>query len=74
MIRWLLRPWRAHLRRIDLRILWPECKAQAQAQGQAGIPALDLARAAFAAHAFHDPVWTADYSDDELVDFIDRLE
>jgi hypothetical protein len=74
MIRWLLKPWRAHLRRIDLRVLWPECKRQAKALEQTEIAPLDLAKAAFMSHCANDPVWTLDYSEAELVDFINRGE
>ena len=45
----LLALWHWMQRRIDLRILWPECKKQA--------PDLDHAKAIFAMHAFHDHAW-----------------
>lgn len=61
MIAW----WRAAQRRRDLYVLWPACKREAYARREQ-FPAckegerlewLDYARAAFAAHAYHDPAW-----------------
>lgn len=46
---WLWSTWYRRCRALDLKILWPSCRAQA--------PDLDLARAAFAMHAFNDPAW-----------------
>jgi hypothetical protein len=51
------------MRRFDLEILWPECKAHA--------PDLDHAKAAFAVHAFNDPAWLE--LGDELMTAIDEL-
>ena len=48
-MRWLMNWWHQRQRAIDLRILWPVCKENAQD--------LDHARAAFAYHAFHDQAW-----------------
>lgn len=64
--RWIARLWRRRLRSIDLQVLWPECVRQA--------PSIEMARVAFAMHAFHDSAWMADYSEEELEIFIDRLE
>jgi hypothetical protein len=41
--------WDARRRKIDIEILWPCCKTQAED--------LDQARMAFACHAFYDPAW-----------------
>ena len=41
--------WFRILRRIDIDVLWPSCKARAGNIHQA--------RAAFAIHAIHDPAW-----------------
>lgn len=57
--------WRAHQRRIDLQILWPVCREEAND--------LDHAKAAFAVHAYHDPAWL-ELGEDELFAFIDRLK
>lgn len=57
--------WRRRQRSIDMQILWPACKSQA--------PDLESAKAAFAVHAFNDPAWTQDYSEQELYDAIDAL-
>ena len=65
MIEWLGKWWRKRQRAIDLEILWPQCCELA--------PDLDHAKAAFAMHAFHDHAWTADYSHDELKDYIDQM-
>jgi hypothetical protein len=65
--------WRAYQRRIDLEILWPICKREAQNANYAG-PAgpLDHARAAFAVHAFNDPAWMC-LGEEAIVEFIDKL-
>jgi hypothetical protein len=55
--------WHARQRRIDLDILWPICRREAND--------LDHAKAAFAVHAYHDPAWLE--LGDELFPFIDRL-
>jgi hypothetical protein len=49
MMRFWWRFWYAHLRSIDLKILWPACKEET---GD-----LDHAKAVFAAHAFQDLAW-----------------
>lgn len=64
MIRWLRGLWYAHLREIDVRVLWPSCKEQA---GN-----LDWAKAAFATHAFHDRAWLV-LGEDEICRQIDLL-
>ena len=61
--RLILSWWHARLRRIDMEILWPTCKAQAND--------LDHAKAAFAVHAYHDPAWLE--LGDDLIPFIDGL-
>jgi len=63
---WLARWMRRRRRALDMQILWPEMCRQAKT--------LDHAKAAFAFHAAADPAWTRDYSHDELVAFIDKLE
>jgi hypothetical protein len=57
--------WRAHQRRIDLKLLWPVCVKEAND--------LDHAKAAFAYHCFNDPAWQ-ELGEDAIVEFIDRLE
>lgn len=56
--------WHWSQRRIDLKILWPQCLLAA--------PDLDHAKAAFAYHAMSDPAWTC-LGEEAIVDFIDRL-
>jgi hypothetical protein len=56
--------WHARQRRIDLDILWPICRREAND--------LDHAKAAFAVHAYHDPAWL-ELGEDDLFAFIDRL-
>lgn len=63
---WIRRWWNRRRRRIDMDILWPTCLAQARD--------LDHAKAAFAVHAFNDQAWTDDFTHDEIVEFIDKLE
>jgi hypothetical protein len=57
--------WWARVRRLDLEILWPACKAEA--------PDLDHARAAFAVHAFHDNAWLS-LGEQALMTAIDELK
>ena len=71
MIRWLLGPWRATQRAIDLQILWPTCKRIAMERHPT--EALDYAKAAFAVHAFNDPAWLT-LGEDAIVAFIDELQ
>lgn len=66
MISRLIQGWRAILRKHDLEILWPAFKKHAQT--------LDQAKAGFMIHASNDPAWTTDYTEEELVSFIDKLE
>jgi hypothetical protein len=56
--------WHARQRRIDLDILWPICRREAND--------LDHAKAAFAVHAYRDPAWL-ELGEDDLFAFIDRL-
>ncbi len=63
-IRWVADWHYARLRRIDLQILWPTCRREAQD--------IDLAKAAFAYHAFNDPAWLW-LGEDEIVRQIDAL-
>jgi len=63
-----LRLHHAYMRRLDLMILWPACKREAEERGRD----LDTARAAFAMHAFRDPPWLA-LGHIEISRRIDRL-
>lgn len=65
MIMWLRKKWYTRLRRIDIEILWPACRAKAED--------LDHAKAAFAMHAFNDRAWT-DLGDDLVYGIIDGLK
>lgn len=60
MIAW----WRRLQREMDLRILWPACRD--------AVPDLDIAKAAFAVHALHDPAWRS-LGEDEIKRVIDGL-
>lgn len=66
---WLMRPWRAQQRAVDLRVLWPAVKQEAMARGMG----LDQARAAFAVHALHDPAWLC-LGEKEIARRIDGLQ
>ena len=57
--------WYLPQRRIDLKILWPQCVAQASD--------LDHAKAAFAFHAFHDRAWMV-LGEERMKELIDGLE
>jgi hypothetical protein len=63
-VKWLLGLWYARLRKIDMQILWPSCVEQA---GN-----LARAKAAFSAHAFHDPAWMF-LGEAAVYKFIDEL-
>jgi hypothetical protein len=63
-LNFLRRWWYARLRRIDLDILWPSCKEQARD--------LDMARAAFACHAFNDEAWMF-LGEDTVIEEIGKL-
>ena len=65
MINYVLNWWYKRLRGVDLKILWPECVANARD--------LDHAKAAFAAHTFNDPVWLV-LGEQGIKEFIDKLE
>lgn len=64
----LLAPHRAYMRRLDLLILWPSCKQEAQARGLG----LDAARKAFGMHARRDSAWKV-LGHDEISRRIERL-
>ena len=53
----------------DRLFLWPACKSLAKQRGQS----LEVARAAFAAHAFNDPCWIERYGKETLIKIIGRL-
>jgi hypothetical protein len=68
-IDWLLRkwasPWHAHMRAIDMAVLWPVCRN--------GAADMDQAKAAFAIHCFNDPAWLA-LGEQEILRRIDNLK
>jgi hypothetical protein len=63
-MRWLINLWHEWQRAIDLRVLWPICKEEADN--------IETARAAFAFHTFHDRAWLA-LGDDEIRRRINEL-
>lgn len=65
MISWLMKIWNAQNRAFDLKILWPVCKETAEGD-------LDMAKAAFALHAFNDPSWLC-LGEVEIIRRIDAL-
>jgi hypothetical protein len=62
---WVMRRWRERQRAIDLQVLWPACVENAGGD-------LDLARAAFAAHAYHDKAWLC-LGEEEIFRRVDAL-
>ena len=66
VFRWFAARRRKRLRRNDMDVLWPTCLK--------GAKDLDHAKMAFAVHAVNDPAWRGDYSEEEILEFIDRLE
>jgi hypothetical protein len=61
----ILQWWHARTRRMDIDLLWPACKREAEN--------LDQARAVFAVHAFNDPGWL-ELGEDEIKRQIGELE
>jgi hypothetical protein len=57
--------WWKRQRKIDIEILWPECKKLA--------PTLHKAKLAFYNHANNTPAWFEYYDRYALRDFIDKL-
>jgi hypothetical protein len=53
---------------MDLMILWPSCKSEARRMGVG----MDVAKAAFASHAFKDQAWLC-LGEDEVTRRIDAL-
>ena len=66
IFRWFAARRRKRLRRIDMDVLWPICLK--------GAKDLNHAKMALAVHAVNDPAWRGDYSEEEILEFIDRLE
>lgn len=62
---WLFKLWRWYQRRIDMMLLWPEIKKQTDS--------LERARGVFYFHMIQDEVWTKDYTDEGLCDFVKHL-
>jgi hypothetical protein len=65
----LVAAWQALTRRLDVRFLWPSCRDEAARRGGS----VDLARAAFAMHAYNDPAWLA-LGPDEIYRRIEGLK
>lgn len=70
MWRWFFNPlvnhFNAKRREFDLNILWPSCCEEAEGD-------LDVAKAAFAVHAFNDPAWQT-LGDKAIFEAIDKLD
>jgi hypothetical protein len=64
MIKCILGIWYAHLRKIDVDILWPVCRDNS--------PNLDTAKAVFAIHVLNDEAWLI-LGEDEIYHQIDLL-
>jgi hypothetical protein len=64
MYMWIKKLWYAHLRRIDIQVLWPLCKEKSESLGHA--------KAIFAVHAVHDRAWLI-LGTDEIIRRIDQL-
>jgi hypothetical protein len=59
MLGWIRRAHAKRLRRLDLEVLWPTLKADAEEalEGRPADERLAYARIAFATHALTDPAW-----------------
>jgi len=66
LLRWLAKEWRKRLRSLDMALLWPEFLREARDTNHA--------KAAFMFHCVRDSAWTKDYSEADLVSFINALE
>ena len=65
MIQWAMKVWREAQRRTDMTTLWPECKRHARD--------IEEAKEAFYWYVAQDEAWTRDYTETELIDFVDEL-
>jgi len=78
IIAWIGKKWRALLRDIDLEMLWPTCKRQAEEAYERPImgqdEALDWAKAAFMMHCTGDPAWTTDMDRDQIAAVVQGLK
>jgi hypothetical protein len=64
-MRWLIRWWHRHQRKVDVQILWPSCRELCAD--------LNQAKAAFAQHAYNDAAWQ-ELGDAEIRHQIDLLK
>jgi len=62
----------ARRRDLDIQILWPICKQQANERGDERGGDIDHAKAAFALHAFNDQAWLV-LGEEEIKRRIDAL-
>jgi hypothetical protein len=65
MIKWLLGIFDKINRRTDMQIFWPVCKETALS--------LDHAKAIFFMHVSNDTAWTEHYTEEELIEYVDKL-
>lgn len=65
MIRWLRGWWHGQQRDMDLKILWPACKEQAQTP--------EDAISIFMHHASTDPAWYLHYTPNQLETYLRSL-
>jgi hypothetical protein len=66
MLGFISKYWRATQRATDISTLWPACKKHAKD--------MDNAKSAFYMHASNDEAWTKDYTEDELITFVNKLK
>jgi hypothetical protein len=57
--------WKARQRQLDIKILWPACKKQADS--------IEKARRVFLYHALSDSAWSV-FTDQEIINIIGNLE
>lgn len=65
MFKMIGRYWRKRQRQIDIDILWPTCKEQANN--------ISHARGIFYIHCMMDEAWTRDYKPTQIVQIIEGL-
>lgn len=71
--KWIVRRWRQTQRNIDLKILWPQCKAAADEVYCEKDQALAMARQAFRWHCVNDEAWTKDMTNLEISASVEKL-
>jgi hypothetical protein len=75
-LKWILQQWNRARQNVDLQILWPSFKNEAEklrCNGQSDEDVLEKAREGFLMHMSADPAWEGEFcTEEELGDFVRR--